>query len=145
MCQRYVHTDYTRHLISITSNTETTLTYSVQGFTPDATTMYEIQDTWGLLTASTTTTYTEGTTKNWGVNQWAGKRFKLTGGLGIGTETTCLSNTATVILGDAQPVGPGLTWSVGLDTTNKPLFYWKDSTNNNNYFVLFHFRLFFVC
>ena len=48
---------------------------------------------------------------------------------------TQLSNTATVILGDAQPVGPGLTWSVGLDTTNKPLFYWKDSTNNNNYFV----------
>lgn len=84
-------------LISITSNTETTLTYAVQSFTPDATTLYEIQDTWGLLTASTTTTYTEATTKNWTVNQWAGKRFKLTGGLGIGTETTCLSNTATVL------------------------------------------------
>lgn len=84
-------------LISITSNTETTLTYATQSFTPDATTMYEIQDTWGLLTASTTTTYTEATTKNWGVNQWAGKRFKLTGGTGVGTETTCLSNTATVL------------------------------------------------
>lgn len=84
-------------LISVISNTETTLTYAVQAFTPDATTLYEIQDSWGLLTASTTTTYTEATTKNWAVNQWAGKRFKLTGGLGIGTETTCLSNTATVL------------------------------------------------
>ena len=84
-------------LITVISNTETTLTYATQSFTPDSTTMYEIQDCWGLLTASTTTSYTEATTKNWWINQWAWKRFKLTWGLGVWIENTCLSNTATAI------------------------------------------------
>lgn len=96
-------------LISVISNTETTLTYSVQSFTPDATTLYEIQDTWGLLTASTTTTFTESTTKNWTVNQWAGKRYKLTGGLGIGTEFTITSNTATVLTTAVTTAGDATT------------------------------------
>lgn len=96
-------------LISVISNTATTLTYSVQGFTPDATTAYEIQDTWGLLTASTTTSFTESTTKNWGVNQWAGKRFKLTGGTGIGTEFGITSNTATVLTTAATTAGDATT------------------------------------
>lgn len=96
-------------LISITSNTETTLTYATQTFTPDATTMYEIQDTWGLLTASTTTSFTESTTKNWAVNQWAGKRYKLTGGLGVGTEFGITSNTATVLTTATTTAGDATT------------------------------------
>lgn len=84
-------------LVTIISNTETTLTYSTQTFTPDASTFYEIQDGWGLLTASTTSTFTETGTKNWGVNQWAGKRLKLTGGLGLGQEAAVVSNTATAL------------------------------------------------
>ncbi len=55
------------------------MTYATQTFTPDTTTSYVIQDTWGLLTASTTTVQTESGTKNWAVNQWAGKRMKMVG------------------------------------------------------------------
>ncbi len=99
-------------LISITSNTETTLTYSAPGFTPDATTHYEIQDSWGLMTSSTTATIVEITTKNWIVNQWAGKRVRIIAGLqaGIGQESGIVSNTATalttgtIVAGDATSV-----------------------------------------
>lgn len=81
---------------TITSNTTTTLTYTTQSFTPDATTKYLIMDTFGLATAGTTTTLTD-STKNWTVNQWAGKRVKITSGTGAGQELTITSNTATVL------------------------------------------------
>ena len=42
-----------------------------------------------------------------------------------------LSNTATVILGDASPTGIGLAWSVGLDSSNKPMLYWNDAVGRN--------------
>lgn len=127
-------------LISVVSNTATTLTYSTQTFTPDTTTHYEIQDTWGLATAGSTTSVTEATTKNWTVNQWAGKRVRLTGGTGLGQESTVASNTATALTtgtittGDATTTyailgvparGAGLTtlwiWNCA-DTTNKGKF-----------------------
>ena len=41
------------------------------------------------------------------------------------------SNTATVILGDASPTTGGLAWSVGLDSSNKPMIYWNDSVGRN--------------
>lgn len=94
-------------MISVTSNTETTLTYAVQTFTPTADTHYEIFDTWGLLTASTTSTFTETGLKNWVTNQWAGKRLRFTGGLGVGQEASVISNTnstlttAVITAGDA--------------------------------------------
>lgn len=81
---------------AITSNTATTLTYSAQGFTPDATTKYRIMDTFGTMTAASTTTITD-TTKNWIVNQWAGKRVVITSGTGQRQEGTIASNTATVL------------------------------------------------
>lgn len=84
-------------VISIISNTATTLTYATQTFTPDATTHYEIADSWGLCTAGSTTTITEATTKNWIVNQWAGKRVRIIAGLGQGQEATITSNTATAL------------------------------------------------
>jgi hypothetical protein len=83
--------------ISIISNTATTLTYATQTFTPDATTKYEIADTWGLASASTTTSITEATSKNWTVNQWAGKRVRITAGTGSGQEAQVASNTATAL------------------------------------------------
>lgn len=84
--------------ITITNNTATTLTYTTQSFTPDATTRYEIADTWGLITAGgTTTPVTETGTKNWVVNQWAGKRFRITGGTAMGQEAAVVSNTATAL------------------------------------------------
>lgn len=79
--------------ISIISNTATTLTFSAQAFTPDATTKYEIADSWGLTSAGSTTTLTESTSKNWTANQWAGKRVRLTGGTGTGLEYAITSST----------------------------------------------------
>jgi hypothetical protein len=90
-------TGYGSGRISIISNTATTLTYATQAFTPDATTKYEIADTWGLASASTTTTITEATSKNWTVNQWAGKRVRITAGTGSGQESAVASNTATAL------------------------------------------------
>ena len=91
-------TGYGSGKLSITANTATTLTYATQSFTPDATTRYEIADAWGLATAGgTTTPVTESTTKNWVVNQWAGKRLRITGGTSPGQEAAVASNTATAL------------------------------------------------
>jgi len=90
-------TGYGSGRISIVSNTNTTLTYTTQTFTPDTTTKYEIADSWGLMTAATITSITETTTKNWVVNQWAGKRVRVTGGTSPGQEATVSSNTATAL------------------------------------------------
>lgn len=82
--------------ISIVSNSSNTLTYATQTFTPNSNTKYEIADSWGLVTTGgTTTPVTEATKKNWVVNQWAGKRVKITGGTALGQEATITSSTAT--------------------------------------------------
>ncbi len=82
-------------VITITSNTATTLTYTTQTFTPDATSFYEIADTWGLVTAGNTTSLAEGSSfKNWTTNQWAGKKVKITAGTNLGQEATVSSNTS---------------------------------------------------
>lgn len=85
--------------VTITSNTATTLTYTAPGFTVDTTTKYIIMDSFGLATAVTNTTNATITdsTKNWKVNQWAGRRLRITAGTGIGQEIAITSNTATVI------------------------------------------------
>lgn len=90
-------TGFASGIISIISNTATTLTYASQSFTPDSTTHYEIADSWGLATAGTTTSITETTTKNWTTNMWAGKRVRVTGGTGLGQEAAITSNTATAL------------------------------------------------
>lgn len=90
-------TGYGSGRIAITSNTANTLTFATQTFTPDDTTRYEIADAWGLPTAGAASTLTETTTKNWAVNQWAGKRVRITSGTLVGTETTCTANSATAL------------------------------------------------
>lgn len=82
--------------VAISGNDATTLTLTTPGFTPDTTTKYVIMDTFGIATAGTTTTLTD-TTKNWAVNQWAGKRVVITGGLGQRQELVITSNTATAL------------------------------------------------
>lgn len=82
--------------IAITANTATTLTYATQTFTPDSTTRYKIMDTFGIATSGSTTTIVD-TTKNWKVNQWAGKRVRITGGATQGLELAITSNTATTL------------------------------------------------
>lgn len=88
--------------LTITSNTATTLTYATQTFTPDTTTMYIIQDCFGTCTGVGSTTTLVDTTKNWAVNQWAGKRVRITGGAGFGltasaNEILILSNTSNTL------------------------------------------------
>lgn len=85
--------------ITITSNSATTLTFTTQSFSPDTTTKYEIADSWGLVTtggAANALNVTD-TTKNWAVNQWAGKRIRYTAGTNVSTEGAVVSHTATAI------------------------------------------------
>lgn len=63
----------------------------------------------------------------WGAN----KSFTIEAWLN--PNATQLSSTATVILGDVQPTSSGLAWSVGVDSSNKPMMYWKDPVNGNNF------------
>ena len=80
----------------ISANTETTLSYSAQTFTPDSTTRYQIMSTFGIATAGSTSTLTDAT-KNWKVNQWAGKRFRIVGGTGQPNEISIVSNTSNTL------------------------------------------------
>lgn len=132
-------TGYGSGRISITASTATTLTFATQTFTPDATTRYEIADTWGLITAATLNTVTETTTKRWPVNQFAGKRVKITGAALAGTEVGVASGTATALAATigtpdvntpyailsipARGAGIDLVWAWGGTDTNKRARY----------------------
>lgn len=83
--------------IAITSNTNNTLTFATQTFSPDTTTRYIIMDTFGSATTTGTATTLTDSTKNWGVNQFAGKRLRLLAGTGQGNEYAITSNTATAL------------------------------------------------
>jgi hypothetical protein len=80
----------------ITSNTATTLNFTTQAFVPDQTSVYVILDSYGLVTTGGTTTLTDNT-QNWGTNIWSGKRVRITGGTGAGSESVINSNTQTVL------------------------------------------------
>lgn len=82
--------------ITITSNTATTLNFASQSFTPDQTSVYVILDSYGAVTTGGTTTLTDNT-QNWGTNIWSGKRVRITGGTGAGSESVINSNTQTVL------------------------------------------------
>ena len=82
--------------VTILSNTATTLTYTAPAFTADTTTRYVVMGSFGLATSGTVTTIVD-TTKNWVVNQWAGKRVVLTAGTGQRSEVIIASNTANTL------------------------------------------------
>jgi hypothetical protein len=82
--------------LTITASNATTLTYTTQSFTPDATSKYIVMDTFGIATSGSTTTLVD-TTKAWTVNQWAGKRVRLTSGTFQMQELLITSNTATAL------------------------------------------------
>ena len=88
-------TGYDKNEITIISNSGSTLNFAVQTFSPDATTKYIIMDSFGLCTSLGSGTVLNDTTKAWKVNQWAGKRVRITSGTGVMSETTITSNTAT--------------------------------------------------
>ena len=80
---------------AITSNTATTLTVASWGVaTPDATSKYEIMDTYGIATSGASSTLND-TAKKWITNQFIGKRVKIVAGTGLGNEATITANTAT--------------------------------------------------
>lgn len=93
-------TGYANGELTITSNTPTTLAVSGgYGFTPNTTTKYIIQDTFGVLTTVTSgsTSYLYDTTKTWQDNQWLGYKVRITAGEGVGQEFLINSNYAGVI------------------------------------------------
>jgi hypothetical protein len=89
-------TGYNFNEITITGNTTTSLTFTSSiGYTPDTTTKYIILDSFGLCTSLGSGTVLNDTTKNWKVNQWAGKRVRITSGTGVSNEALITSNTST--------------------------------------------------
>lgn len=54
-------------------------------------------DTYGLVTGNVATTTLGDTTKNWTVNMWAGKKVRITSGLGQSQELLIVSNTANIL------------------------------------------------
>jgi hypothetical protein len=94
-------TGFDKGEVAITANTADTLTVATFGFTPDATTKYKIMDTWGIATGTFAATTLADSTKNWTVNQWAGKQLRIMGGSTVinttALEVTITSNTATTL------------------------------------------------
>jgi hypothetical protein len=82
---------------AITSNDATTLTVASWGVaTPDATSKYEIMDSYGIVTTGTLNTPTNSASKLV-VNQTVGKRLKIIAGTLVGTEAAITANAATTI------------------------------------------------
>jgi hypothetical protein len=83
--------------IAITGNSNNSIFYAAQTFTPDASTRYRIMDTFGIATSGSATSIVD-TTKNWPTNRWSGKRLRITGGTGQGLEFAITSNTANTLV-----------------------------------------------
>lgn len=83
--------------VTITTSTANQLNFSSIGVAVDATTRYQIQDTFGTATGTFATTTLQDTTKKWVVNQWAGKYVLLTSGAGQRTIGLIASNTANIL------------------------------------------------
>jgi hypothetical protein len=90
--------------VVITSNTATTLTVASWNVaTPDATSKYEIMDSYGIVTTGAGTTTVTDANKNFPTNYLAGKRIRYIAGTAsssagvAGVEVSVTSNTATVI------------------------------------------------
>jgi hypothetical protein len=84
-------------ILTITANSATTLTYATQTFTPDATTVYQIHDCFGVATGGSGTTLVD-TTQNWGTNIHVGKQVKYTiAATGAWVYATVTSNTSNTL------------------------------------------------
>ncbi len=84
----------------ITTNTATQITVNPNwaNGTPDATSVYQIMDNFGMCTALGTAAGTLiDHTQNWTVNQWANRRVKMTSGTGQSQEALIASNTVNTL------------------------------------------------
>ncbi len=91
-------TGYDQGEITIVSNTATTLTFGTLGWSPDTTSSYIINDSFGTVTTGGTT-FTD-TTKNWPTNYWLNKRVLFIGGglaVSSSVSTAVASNTANTV------------------------------------------------
>lgn len=102
-------------VLQVTSNTATTLTFSVVGTAPsNGISRYILTprsalgalDTGQALGASQATTTLGDSTKNWTVNIWAGRKLRFLAGAGQNQEATITSNTATVLTFAVQTTAP---------------------------------------
>lgn len=93
--------------LTVSYNTPNTLSFTTtQSFSPDVTTKYILMDTFGLAAAGSNTTGILDLTKNWTINQFAGKRCRITSGTGISQEFSITSNTLNTITMSAVTTGP---------------------------------------
>jgi len=88
--------------VSIAYNDASSLTISSSTFTPDTTTKYRIEDTYGMITSGASATVITDAAKNWSVNQWAGKSIRLwlsanSTATNVPVEVIATANTATTI------------------------------------------------
>ena len=142
--------------VLITSSSNNTLTYSIQTFTPDATTQYKIMDTYGSVSTATNVTNATitATAVNWDVNKFAGKRVRITSGTGLGQEVQVLSNTFNILTFTgtfvtapdatstytiyeipARGLGTSALWAhSGSDTANKGRFLFSPRGGGSNLF-----------
>lgn len=135
-------TGYGSGRITILSSSANSLFYAAQTFTPDASTKYEIADTWGLSAAAGTTAGISGSLiPSWSLNYFAGKRVRITGGTtGLAQETSVTSNVQNILVTGAitapsadatfcilskPPIGAGsnLLWTYGASDVNKRARY----------------------
>lgn len=94
----------------ITGNSATSLTVaSWANATPDATSKYEIMDSFGVVTTGATASTITDSNKNWTTNILSGKRFRIIAGTGIGIEGNISSNTATVITSSSGSITTDLS------------------------------------
>lgn len=85
--------------VAITSNTATVITITgTWSVNPDATSVYSVEDCYGIATATSTTTLTD-TTQNWATSSLISKQLRAFGGTSATMEGQITSNTGTVITG----------------------------------------------
>lgn len=136
-------TGYGSGRITITSNTTSSLIYATQTFTPDATTKYEIADTWGLLTGTPSTTVIPANNIiNWPTNFFAGKRVRIFAGTGVGQETSVTSNTNNTLTVTAVTTAPVVADSVygivgqPIRTAATNIIWLYGTTNDRGRFII---------
>ena len=84
--------------ILIASNNSNSLSFSAtQSFAVDSSSKYLIQDTFGVSSTTGSTSIMTDPTKNWTLNQWAGKRCRIISGTGISQEFLITASSANTL------------------------------------------------
>ena len=131
--------------VTIVSNTATIITISGSWATnPDATSVYSVEDSYGVSTATATTTITD-TTQNWPASYYQNKKVRFFGATSGTEEVTMTTNTATVLTFTAVTAAPtiGTPYAVmaipsrGLSTRLIHAFNQTDASNKGRYIYSF--------